>query len=766
MFLLKCVSYSYDDDYSTKSGGIEVEDLAIENGAVTAIIGPSGSGKTTLLSILAGFLQPKVALDGVFSFDGEPIAASGHPSGRVGFVFQAPMLLGTANGITNALQGHFAKPDSELLPIDQVQYYTKKLNLFRPDRPSLLAKRARLLSGGEAQRMSILRALLADPEIILCDEPTSSLDERNARLAMETLREWSGNRGRPVVWVTHNLDQAAEYADHYIFVSKGAIYHPNQVDTDALNSEDREKRLVALRRINAKLGGEIAELDDAADQSTTDTIVPKVGLGTFSRWLANGISTDGVGIDKAETRQPMLIADAPMRDTLIAIEGREAPYRKSLVGRIWQRVRYYSRYSAGLILALMLLQMFVASVLGVAARNYAQERLNDPSVARLVFELFVENQAKEEIEEMQLFPQRLRDLETMIEKALPVDTTLDRPVQIYVRRTLSSSRIKFDTPNANCNVWRPMETNVLNRHDPLVTQAVLAENIPNLTHEMESLLSRASERARSLASGNETTVPAVAMIDRRFVDVLVTHCGVDTSKGPILVMWDTGLNRTIPLELVAAWDERPPLYPGSPEMIVFEDEYQAAMQLLDGRKPDAPRVATAYFPISSFGMVDRVLANEGYRIRDDSASAVESLQKIESVAVTAPRLVAIFALSVSVVVIGITISSVLEINKRVLALFIALRMRRLTLISVFMRHLAPALIFAAFVAPTMAALLAAMTISRFGWTLDAAFDPVQIAKAYGKSLGALVAVTLCASMAVILAWWAHTSRRLKTYLQE
>lgn len=766
MFQLKGVSFFYSGASGAGGGGISVDDLTIKNGAVTAIIGPSGSGKTTLLSVLAGFVRPEVAVDGNFAFNGVPITAPGHPTGRVAFVFQSPMLLGAANGVTNALQGHFAKTANYALPLAQARSYAQRLGLIHPDRASLLAKRARLLSGGEAQRLSILRALLAEPEIILCDEPTSSLDERNAQLAMGALREWSDTQNRAVVWVTHNLDQAAEYADDYIFVSKGTLFRPDPEDAEGLSDDDSSRRLTALRRINAKLIGETDRPDTAASKTTAPEPEGTTRHGTFVRWMAKALSTDGLGIDSAEAQQSTLVADAPMVAALEAIEGRPAPQRPGAPAQFWQKVKRYSRYSAGLTLAFMLLQIFVASMIGDAARTYAEEQLNNPSVARLVFELFIEDQSEAEIAEMQLFPQRLRDLEAIISEALPDQATQDRAVQIYVRRTLASSRIQFETPNPNCNVWRPLETNVLNRGDPLVTQAALTGNFPNLTHDMNAVLDRASERARALAAGTEAAVPAVALIDRRFVDVLVARCDVDPAAGPIIVTWDTGLNRTIPLELVAAWDERPPLYPGLPEMIVFEDEYQASLQLLDRRRPDPPRVATAYFPISAFGIAEAVLAGEGYRIRDDSASAVESLQQIETVAVTAPRLVAMFALVVSVAVIAITISSVLEINKRVLALFVALGMQRRALIAVFVRHLAPALIFAALLAPTIVAVLVALAWWQYGSDLEGLLALSQIAWAYGQSISALVVVTTSATVAVILVWWRHTRGRLKTYLQE
>src|SRR4051812_10733780 len=197
--------------YGSSSAGIDIDELDIQQQGVTVVIGPSGSGKTTLLSVLAGFIPANIAEDGFLLCGDHPIGLKQFEAGKIGFVFQSPMLLGAAGGSVNMLAGHAARPSLRGAPIKwrNLIRFVKELGLHDRD-GHLLAKRARQLSGGEAQRIAVLRALLTDPEVILCDEPTSSLDANNARQVMITLKGWATTSERPVVWVTHNLEQAAE----------------------------------------------------------------------------------------------------------------------------------------------------------------------------------------------------------------------------------------------------------------------------------------------------------------------------------------------------------------------------------------------------------------------------------------------------------------------------------------------------------------------------------------------------------------------------
>lgn len=782
MFTLKNMWFSYLGSAAQRPSAprgsvFEIDDLEISKTGMTAIIGPSGSGKTTLLSILAGFLTPTLEKNGAFTFDGKPVKPGGHPPQRVAFVFQSPMLLGAASALTNAVQGAVASPGVRDLPLNEAREQGHWLRLILPGRESLLAKRARLLSGGEAQRVSILRALLADPQIILGDEPTSSLDEANAKLALDALKMWSTQKKRPVVWVTHNLSQAARYAQDHVFVSGGKLRRPPPEIAQALKADDYETRLKALQRFSSELSGEIETgIGDArsataragGDATAADVALPASGR-LFSKWIANALSTDGLGTDHAEAQNRNLMVPPTLARAMAGIEPELKHQSPWLLQRMWLGVRHYSRYSLMIILALMLLQILMASVIGTAAQRYAQERLNDPSVARLVFELFVDGQSEDEIQRQQLFPSRLNDLSQMVaDEIQPGARAEDIGVAVYARRSMAQSRLRFDTDTPACDRWWAFETVALNRNDPLVGQAGLSAAYASFDQTLSQVLERAGARAAALAQGvQEAEAPAaIGLITRRVADGLVVRCNLDPNATEFTALWDTGLAHQTPIRLVAVMDELPPLYPGLPQVIVFEDEYQAALQMSDARSPDAPRIATAYFPIQGFDQAEAVLVREDYQIRDDSASAVATLRQIETVAINAPIFVTLFALFISVAVIGISMSALFEINKRVLALYIAHGMRRGAIMMAFLRHFAPAFWGAALAAPLTALLFGWLVWKTYGVSVLDLISPRDLALSYGGSVALMLAGTLMGALSVILLWLRHTKQRLKTYLQE
>ena len=319
MFSLKHVTFHYSR--TTRSGsesfsearGIRIDSLDIPATGMTAIIGPSGSGKTTLLSILAGFLAPSIDDGGHAAFNGRAFGRVGQPPGRISFVFQSAMLLGAANGAVNMLQGIAARRENARLPsLGETQRLLSHLGLDRTNGIHI-SKRARHLSGGEKQRLAIIRALLADPEAVLCDEPTSSLDEDNANRVLSTLKSWSKEMQRPVVWVTHNLEQAAKYADHYVFVSEGRVKQLSQVAQEQILQTSVAGRADVLRAISQKLRSEADEKDrknaqgNAAEAPTEQL---NIGRLRYATWIANALSTDGYFVDRIErTRDGVLIPE-------------------------------------------------------------------------------------------------------------------------------------------------------------------------------------------------------------------------------------------------------------------------------------------------------------------------------------------------------------------------------------------------------------------------------------------------------------------------
>jgi putative ABC transport system ATP-binding protein len=181
------------------------------------VVGPSGAGKSSLLRLCN---RLELADGGSVSFHGEdvrgmdPIALRR----RVGMVFQTP----TPFGGTVRDNLRVARPDLDDAAARRV------LRRAALD-PALLDRRAADLSGGEAQRMCVARTLVSEPEVLLMDEPTSSLD-LTATLALEELARTLVAESVASVWVTHDLDQMRRLADQVLVVVDGTLVHIGRRD--------------------------------------------------------------------------------------------------------------------------------------------------------------------------------------------------------------------------------------------------------------------------------------------------------------------------------------------------------------------------------------------------------------------------------------------------------------------------------------------------------------------------------------------------------
>ena len=202
--------------YSGPSGPIAVLsgiDLRIDNGESVSIVGPSGSGKSTLLHIL-GALDPPSA--GTVRFDGvDPYALNERSlaafrNRQVGFVFQDHHLLPQCSVLENVLIPTLVAAGAG------AAFRSRALELL--DAVGLghrLHHRPAELSGGEKQRVSIARALVCDPQLVLCDEPTGNLDHEATEAVADLLLELHASRRTILVVVTHNLDLARRFAATY-----------------------------------------------------------------------------------------------------------------------------------------------------------------------------------------------------------------------------------------------------------------------------------------------------------------------------------------------------------------------------------------------------------------------------------------------------------------------------------------------------------------------------------------------------------------------
>lgn len=213
--------------------------VAFEKGKVTAIVGPSGSGKTTIVNLLLGFLEPgqgRILVDGVEL--GEYRLESWRQ--RLGFVSQDPFVYhGTvADNITLGRSGRSRQAIERAAEIANAHAFVTQLPQGY-DTP--VGDRGMKLSGGEQQRLAIARAVLDEPEILVFDEATSSLDtlaEKVVQRAIETI-----SRDRTVIIVAHRLS-TVRYADKIIVLEQGRVVEEG-THHDLLGHQGRYFQLVA-----------------------------------------------------------------------------------------------------------------------------------------------------------------------------------------------------------------------------------------------------------------------------------------------------------------------------------------------------------------------------------------------------------------------------------------------------------------------------------------------------------------------------------------
>ena len=195
-------------------------DLEIEEGDFLALMGPSGSGKTTLLNLIGGLDHPTagaVEVGGMALNDMSGRQLARWRSENVGFIFQFYNLLPVLSAQRNV----------ELpLLLTRLSGRQRRRNAATALEIVGLSDRAGHkpgeLSGGQQQRVAIARAIVADPTLLLCDEPTGDLDRDTADQILELLETLNRDHGKTIVVVTHD-PKAAEHATHTLYMDKGKL---------------------------------------------------------------------------------------------------------------------------------------------------------------------------------------------------------------------------------------------------------------------------------------------------------------------------------------------------------------------------------------------------------------------------------------------------------------------------------------------------------------------------------------------------------------
>ena len=220
--------------------------LVITYGKVTTLLGPSGSGKTTLLRLLAGLDTPT---RGTVFYENTQITANEQNLLRqkATLVFQKSLFFDTTvyNNIAYGL-----KIKEELTKEEISNKVSEALALARLD--GFETRRAKKLSGGEQQRVSLARALALDRELLLLDEPTVNLDPKNVSIIEETIQRVNQEKNTTIVVATHNLFQAENISENAALIIEGTV---KQVGTNQDIFGKSNKYLTSFARLENVFSG-------------------------------------------------------------------------------------------------------------------------------------------------------------------------------------------------------------------------------------------------------------------------------------------------------------------------------------------------------------------------------------------------------------------------------------------------------------------------------------------------------------------------------
>lgn len=201
--------------------------FTIQEKTFNIIYGPSGSGKSTLLNILSAIQPPsrgKVEVAGFDIYKYKPEQLAYFRGSQIGVVYQSNYWVNSLNVIENvALPLYFLgkrRSEAHRLAMDALQ---------RIDMAPFAKKSPLMMSGGEQQRVAMARAIVADPALIIADEPTGSLDTKNGDMIMSLLQSYNRDLHRTIILVTHNMEYLP-LADKLVKISDGSCVEMNNED--------------------------------------------------------------------------------------------------------------------------------------------------------------------------------------------------------------------------------------------------------------------------------------------------------------------------------------------------------------------------------------------------------------------------------------------------------------------------------------------------------------------------------------------------------
>lgn len=194
--------------------------FSIQKADFICIIGPSGSGKSTLLNLIGGIERPtsgKIMIDGIDITTLDERELADYRKRKVGFVFQSYNLIPTLTALQNVELPLIFSGISQEMRRERAQQALMSVGLSHR-----INHKPTELSGGEQQRVSLARALINNPSIVLADEPTGNLDTATGREILRLLKDLNEKNQQTFIIVTHD-PEVSEYADRKIYIRDGLI---------------------------------------------------------------------------------------------------------------------------------------------------------------------------------------------------------------------------------------------------------------------------------------------------------------------------------------------------------------------------------------------------------------------------------------------------------------------------------------------------------------------------------------------------------------
>ncbi|MBC8079889.1 MAG: energy-coupling factor transporter ATPase [Gorillibacterium sp.] len=235
------VNYSYGNSHQEGPLGLRDVSLSLTPGRFIAVLGASGSGKSTLLQHFNGILLPQSGSVRILDYQLEPGDSGKGMSGlrkRVGLVFQFPEQQLFEDTVEKDI---CFGPLNFGVPLAEAKAAAQRAVLSLGLDAAILARNPFQLSGGQMRKVAIATVLAADPDVLVLDEPTATLDQASRQELLELLHALCKEQGKTIILVTHRLEEALPFAEEYVVMHQAeAIFHGSPAEllsrTDLLSA--------------------------------------------------------------------------------------------------------------------------------------------------------------------------------------------------------------------------------------------------------------------------------------------------------------------------------------------------------------------------------------------------------------------------------------------------------------------------------------------------------------------------------------------------